>query len=53
VLVTHDLLGFTTGYVPRFAKAYAELKDEITRAVTRYREDVTKGTFPGADNVLR
>src|SRR3972149_351563 len=34
VLVLHDLLGLTTGRVPKFVKAYADLKTEITRAVT-------------------
>src|SRR3990170_6084150 len=45
VLVLHDLLGITTGYVPRFVKAYADLKTEITRAVTQYRDEVRDGTF--------
>jgi 3-methyl-2-oxobutanoate hydroxymethyltransferase len=46
VLVLHDLLGITTGYVPRFVKAYADVKGEITRAVTQYRNEVRDGTFP-------
>lgn len=46
VLVLHDLLGITTGYVPRFVKAYADLKGEITNAVTRYRDEVRDGKFP-------
>ena len=32
--------GITTGYVPQFVKAYADLKTEITRAVTQYRDEV-------------
>lgn len=46
VLVLHDLLGITTGYVPRFVKAFADLKTDITRAVTQYRNEVRDGTFP-------
>ena len=46
VLVLHDLLGITTGYMPRFVKAYADLKTEITRAVTQYRDEVRSGAFP-------
>ena len=46
VLVLHDLLGITSGYMPRFVKAYADLKTEITRAVTQYRDEVRDGTFP-------
>jgi 3-methyl-2-oxobutanoate hydroxymethyltransferase len=50
VLVLHDLLGITTGYVPRFVKAYADLKTEINRAVTRYRDEVRDGTFPAMEH---
>ena len=47
ILVTNDLLGLTGGRVPRFVKAYADLKTTITDAVTRYRDDVRSGIFPG------
>jgi 3-methyl-2-oxobutanoate hydroxymethyltransferase len=50
VLVLHDLLGMTTGYVPRFVKAYADLKTEITAAVTRYRDEVRDGKFPAKEH---
>ena len=46
VLVLHDLLGITSGYMPRFVKPYADLKSEITRAVTQYRDEVRSGEFP-------
>ncbi|MGE3241705.1 MAG: 3-methyl-2-oxobutanoate hydroxymethyltransferase [Pirellulales bacterium] len=48
VLVLHDLLGITTGYVPKFVKPFANLKEEITRAVTAYRHEVREGKFPDA-----
>jgi 3-methyl-2-oxobutanoate hydroxymethyltransferase len=50
VLVLHDLLGITTGYVPRFVKAYADVKGEITRAVAQYRNEVRDGTFPAKEH---
>jgi 3-methyl-2-oxobutanoate hydroxymethyltransferase len=50
VLVLHDLLGITSGYVPRFVKAYADVKGEITRAVTSYRNEVRDGTFPSNEH---
>jgi 3-methyl-2-oxobutanoate hydroxymethyltransferase len=50
VLVLHDLLGITTGYMPRFVKAYADLKTEITRAVTEYRDEVRSGAFPANEH---
>lgn len=46
VLVTNDLLGMNSGYVPRFVKAYADIKTTITDAVTQYRDDVREGKFP-------
>ena len=45
----HDLLGITTGYVPKFVKPYADLKTEITGAVTRYRDEVRTGKFPAKE----
>jgi 3-methyl-2-oxobutanoate hydroxymethyltransferase len=50
VLVLHDLLGITSGYMPRFVKSYADLKTEITRAVTQYRDEVRDGTFPAKEH---
>lgn len=49
VLVVNDLLGLTTGYVPRFVKPYADLKQTIHDAVTNFRDDVRHGMFPGPE----
>jgi 3-methyl-2-oxobutanoate hydroxymethyltransferase len=53
VLVTNDLLGLTSGYVPRFVKAYADLGTTITDAVTRFRDDVRREKFPGPEQAFR
>ena len=50
VLVLHDLLGLTANYVPRFVKAYANLKTEITGAVRSFRDEVREGQFPGPEH---
>jgi 3-methyl-2-oxobutanoate hydroxymethyltransferase len=50
VLVLHDLLGITSGYMPRFVKAYADLKTNIKRAVTEYRDEVRAGKFPAKEH---
>jgi 3-methyl-2-oxobutanoate hydroxymethyltransferase len=50
VLVLHDLLGITSGYVPKFVKAYVDLKTEIKRAITEYRDEVRDGTFPAKEH---
>ena len=47
VLVVNDMLGLTSGYVPRFARKYADLEGVITDAVTRFRDDIRNGEFPG------
>ncbi len=52
VLVINDLLGLTSGYVPRFVKAYADLKTTIADAVTRFRDDVRGGVFPGKEQTF-
>ncbi len=52
ILVYHDLLGLTPGRFPRHVKPYAELQRTILDAVTRYRDDVRRGTFPGPEQTL-
>ncbi len=48
VLVTHDLLGLTGGHVPKFVRAYADLRGIISQAVASYREDVRGSRFPAS-----
>jgi 3-methyl-2-oxobutanoate hydroxymethyltransferase len=49
VLVTHDALGLTTDFNPRFVRHYAELADTITDAVQHYISDVRDRSFPAED----
>ncbi len=53
VLVLHDLLGLTSGFVPKFVKQYADLSTTISAAVTSYRNDVRGGKFPGPEQQFR
>ncbi|MFZ0412693.1 MAG: 3-methyl-2-oxobutanoate hydroxymethyltransferase [Candidatus Acidiferrales bacterium] len=46
VLVFHDLVGLTIGHTPKFARRYADLSAEISRAVVEYCDDVQAGRFP-------
>lgn len=46
VQVIHDLLGLYTDHVPRHAKRYRMLADEIRSAAAEYASDVRKGAFP-------
>ena len=53
VLVTHDMLGLTTGHVPKFVRQYADLRDVIWDAAKRYRSDVESGAFPAAEHQIK
>mgnify|MGYP001572343257 FL=1 len=46
ILVLHDMLGFATGYMPKFVKKYADVHGVITGAVAAYSVDVREGRFP-------
>ncbi len=46
VLVTHDMLGITKDFQPRFLRRYLELFDEMKTATIRYINDVRSGDFP-------
>ncbi|MEO1478936.1 MAG: 3-methyl-2-oxobutanoate hydroxymethyltransferase [Bacteroidota bacterium] len=46
VLVTHDMLGLTKDFNPRFVRRYANLADTVTDAVQAYITDVRAGAFP-------
>ena len=47
VLVWHDLLGLYEGHAPRFVKQYADLADEIQRALERVRRRRPRAPLPG------
>ncbi len=53
ILVIHDLLGLFDRYVPKFARQYLTLRDDIRNALISFRVDVKKGAFPGEENVYR
>lgn len=46
VLVTHDLLGITKDFQPRFLRRYLELFETIKGAVETYIQDVKNQDFP-------
>jgi len=48
VLVVNDLIGMTSGYLPRFVTQLADVKQTITAAAIAYREAVQGGSFPAA-----
>ena len=50
VLVINDMLGLTSGYVPSFVKAYANLKETIQSAAANWCNDVREKEFPGDEH---
>jgi 3-methyl-2-oxobutanoate hydroxymethyltransferase len=50
VLVAYDLFGLTNGRLPRFVKQYADLQQEMVRALTEFADDVRHQRFPAHDH---
>jgi 3-methyl-2-oxobutanoate hydroxymethyltransferase len=46
VLVTHDMMGITKDFKPRFLRRYLELFDAMADATKSYINDVKDGQFP-------
>ena len=53
VLVINDILGMTSGYVPSFAKQYANINETISDAAKSWCEDVRKVEFPHPDQSFK
>ena len=47
-----SLLGLNPGHVPHHVKAYANLKDTVTKAVAQFRDEVRQGEFPGEEHAF-
>ncbi len=46
VLVSHDMLGITKEFKPRFLRRYLNMYEEVENAVKRYIDDVKSRNFP-------
>jgi len=46
ILVSNDMLGMNSGYVPSFVQEYAQLGNEARSAFANYAEDVRNRKFP-------
>jgi len=49
VLVTHDMIGMTHEFNPRFLRRYLDLYHEMSNAFGQYIEDVKSGDFPNSE----
>ena len=50
VMVIQDLLGMTSGRLPRFVKPYADVRSSITDAVKSFSAEVASGDYPGPEH---
>jgi 3-methyl-2-oxobutanoate hydroxymethyltransferase len=50
VLVWQDMAGMRTGHLPRFVKAYGDVRGELIRAATAFADDVVAGSFPADEH---
>jgi 3-methyl-2-oxobutanoate hydroxymethyltransferase len=46
ILVFHDMMGFSSGYMPKFVRKYADAHGVMSGAVRAYADDVKAGLFP-------
>ena len=53
VLVTHDLIGLTSGYTPKFVRTFASVGETIREAATSFQKAVHDGSFPGQSETFR
>ncbi|WNO60521.1 3-methyl-2-oxobutanoate hydroxymethyltransferase [Rheinheimera sp. MMS21-TC3] len=50
VLVMHDILGISSGYIPKFSKNYLQQTGEIRNAISTFVSEVKTGIFPSAEH---
>jgi len=50
VLVVHDMLGLTSGAVPKFVRRFADLGAATVTAASEFRRAVEEGTYPDSEH---
>lgn len=53
VLVTHDMIGFNSGYLPKFVRQFADVRGTIHDAASAYRRAIRTGEFPGTKECFK
>ncbi|MFK8114666.1 MAG: 3-methyl-2-oxobutanoate hydroxymethyltransferase [Rubripirellula sp.] len=46
VLVTHDMIGFNSGYLPKFVRQFSDVRTTIHDAAVEYGQAIRDGKFP-------
>ena len=52
ILVMHDVLGISSGHIPRFSKNYLKQTGEIRSAIRAYIDEVADGSFPAEEHIF-
>ncbi len=52
ILVYQDMLAMYSGFLPKFVKKYADLGNIMKEAFLNYKDEVSKGIFPGEENIF-
>lgn len=52
IQVLHDIMGIFEDFLPRHAKRYAQVSEEVRGALKRYYHDVIHGVFPGPEHTF-
>ncbi len=53
VLVLHDVIGLFERFVPKFVKQFANIKEEVSKAIKTYKEEIEEGTFPSEEQSFK
>jgi len=48
----YDILGLFEQFTPKFVKKYANLSQDILKALQQYKEEVEQGIFPGSEHTF-
>lgn len=52
-LIVHDMLGMFQAFTPKFVKRYANIGEQIVKALETFKEDVNKGEFPAPEHCYK
>ena len=53
ILVSDDMLGLFKTFTPKFVKKYANLHDDIDKAIKNYQKEVLSEKFPSSSNTYK
>lgn len=50
VVVAHDMLGLTSGPLPKFVKRYGDIRVQVAKAVQSYAQEILDRRYPAAEH---